>query len=116
MKHQHHGCLPLQMFARAVAEQQSLSLYSRCRHPLERDIMADHGESRGWFAFKLDWKCCVMRSEGTGLARIVRAGRPATRCEEVSRLKCDSRTLAACDLDCWAALTLDSCQCCCRPE
>jgi hypothetical protein len=66
MKHQHHGCPPLQMFARAVAEQQSLSLYSRCRHPLERDMNADHGESRGWFAVKLDWKCCVMRSEGQG--------------------------------------------------
>ena len=43
MKHQRHGCLPLQMFARAVAEQQSLSLYSRCRHPLERKITGSRG-------------------------------------------------------------------------
>lgn len=54
MKHQRHGCLPLQMFARAVAEQQSLSLYSRCRHPLERDLYADHGESRG-AGSRLSW-------------------------------------------------------------
>jgi len=54
MKHQRHGCLPLQTFARAVAEQQSLSLYSRCLHPLERDLYADHGESRG-AGSRLSW-------------------------------------------------------------
>ena len=97
MKRQHHGCLPSQMSARAMAERLSLLLHGCCRHPSKRNATSEiTGVEMRRVARQRGLAGPVRRTlignvgdehAETGSVRILQAGCFATRRTKVSRLR-----------------------------